>query len=95
MPRMGIAFVVILLVFIGLAISSVQRESDRADIHRWAAQQGYRIDEIEKTWFDKGPYWFKGKHRIYRCRVRDAQGNSRLLYMRTRFFENDYEFYDR
>ena len=90
----GIVLVVIILLVVGFAISSFQPESDRADIGRWAAQRGYQIDQIEKTWFDKGPYWFKGKHRIYRCRVRDAQGNARLMYMRTRFFGNDYEFYD-
>jgi hypothetical protein len=86
--------IIIVMLAIGFAISSVQRESDHADITRRAAQQGYQIDEIEKTWFDNGPYWVKGKRRIYRCRVRDANGSTRLVYMRTRFLGNDYEFYD-
>lgn len=86
--------IIIVVLAVGFAISAIQRESDHADITRWAAQQGYQIDEIEKTWFDKGPYWVKGKRRIYRCRVRDSADRSRTVYMRTRFFGNDYEFYD-
>ena len=87
--------VIILFLALGLAIRFMQSESDQSDIQRWAQERGYQIDEIEKTWFDKGPYWFKGKRRIYRCRVRDAQGNSRLVYMRTRLLqENDYAFFD-
>lgn len=91
----GVVVIPIIIVALAIgAISWVRRESDHADIRRWAARQGYQIDGIEKTWFDKGPYWVKGERRIYRCRVRDSQGRSRLVYMRTRFFGNDYEFYD-
>jgi hypothetical protein len=87
--------VILIVLMVGLTISLMQGESDRADIDRWAAGQGYQIEEIEKTWFDNGPYWVKGRGtRIYRCRVSDREGKSRTVYMRTRFFGNDYEFYD-
>jgi hypothetical protein len=93
---MGIIAIVIIFLLVGFAISRFQSQSDRADIQRWAAAQGCQIEEVEKTWFDNGPYWFRGKgRRIYRCRVRDQQGQSKTVYMRTRFFGNDYEFYDR
>ena len=93
-PPVAFIPIIIVVLAIGFAISLVQRQSDHADIRRWAQQRGYQIDQIEKTWFDKGPFWIKGERRIYRCRVRDSDGRSRIVYMRTRFFENDYEFYD-
>ncbi len=95
MDGLGIVVIFVLVLGLGVLMAVVRTASDNADIERWARENGYLIEAVEKTWFDNGPYWFRGKgRRIYRCRVRDAAGTRRTVYMRSRMFGNQYEFYD-
>jgi len=94
--RMIVIVLIIAVVIFGLFMSVYHANSDQNDIQRWASENGYAIDEVEKTWFGNGPYWFRRKGgRIYRCRVHGADGLPHTVYMRSGFFKNDYEFYDK
>ena len=91
----GIFILIPVVIAFSLIMYAAQSDADQTDIRRWARENRFEIDSVEKPWFDNGPFWFRGKgRRMYRIQVRDENGASRTVYMRAGTFNRDYRFHD-
>ncbi len=54
-------------------------------VERWAAANAYTIIEMERRFFNAGPFfWCRGRgHEVFRVSVRDAHGEQHRAYVRT------------
>lgn len=87
MKQFGIA--ILIVGFIALCVWGVahQTSSDHNAIKQWHTSQNNDVIEIEKPWFDSGPWWFHDDDdRIYRATVRDKQGQRRTCWHKFNIF---------
>ena len=88
MMRLILPFIALFLII--LVVVSVNN-SDKVEIERWAADEGYTIVSCEQTIFDTGPFYYKSKHhRVYRVVV--ATPEERTTYFRFGSFGYDREW---
>ena len=81
-----IGFVFLLVVVMGLSIASWVWHESRADelVESWAKANGFRLLNVEKSNFLRGPYfWNSSKGQVvFRVRVEDSEGKIRSGYLR-------------
>lgn len=88
MMRLVLPFIALFLII--LVVVSVNN-SDKVEIERWAADEGYTIVSCEQTIFDTGPFWYRNKHqRIYKVVV--ATPVEQTIYFRMGYFGCDKEW---
>lgn len=90
MKEFGLILLFLLFIVFCIWISCVTDNSNRNYINNWALKNNHKIESVEETWFDTGPFWIKDKHhRIYRVEIED----DRTFYFRVGTFWTEIKEY--
>lgn len=84
-----VAFVLSLLLYVSIN----QIGYDKETIKSWATENSCEIVNVERTFFDHGPFWFVGEDdRIYKVEVKDRLEHNRVTYFRFGLWKYDQEW---
>lgn len=74
--KIAMIILVIIAIITGVvAFTMHQKSADHRAIEAWHASQNEDVIEIDKPWFNSGPYWLHDDDdRIYRATVRGKNG---------------------
>lgn len=87
-----IGAIVVVFAFLLLGQLTVT-DNDHAVINTWATEHDYAVQNIERCYFDHGPFWLSDEDdRIYRVEV-SARREPRVVYFRFRLWGHDIEWY--
>lgn len=89
MGKFAIFVLIILVIVISAIILTYQENADKTYIQDWAVKNGYKVNFVERHFFDIGPFWYSKHTRIYRAEL----SNDKTFWFRFNLFSTDIEEY--
>lgn len=90
MRELGKVILVVALILVLGWVAVTQANRQQGTIKEWASVNGYHVEQIERCYFDHGPFWFVDDDDvIYKVRILDTHEHPRTSYFIFRAFGHD------